>query len=146
MPGWKRKMQVKQKSITACAMPSLVVSAIGENRFRYILKMDLPYLIKEEELPLVLPEIDKYLPTETGEPPLGRAEDWSYEDHYEYELSTMPGWAGSSWYWYRYMDAHNKHEFAAKKRSTTGKMWISILAEQNMLQDTCCTAVSGTSF
>jgi leucyl-tRNA synthetase len=74
----------------------------------------LPYLVKEEELPLVLPEIDKYLPTETGEPPLGRAESWSYQDQYEYELSTMPGWAGSSWYWYRYMDAQNSSDFASK--------------------------------
>jgi leucyl-tRNA synthetase len=77
-------------------------------------KDGLPYLVKEEELPLVLPEIDKYLPTETGEPPLGRAENWSYQDQYEYELSTMPGWAGSSWYWYRYMDAQNSSEFASK--------------------------------
>ena len=76
-------------------------------------KDGLPYLIKEEELPLVLPEIDKYLPTESGEPPLGRAENWSYEDQYEYELSTMPGWAGSSWYWYRYMDAQNAAVFAS---------------------------------
>lgn len=76
-------------------------------------KDGLPYLIKEEELPLLLPEIDKYLPTETGEPPLGRAEDWKYEDEYEYELSTMPGWAGSSWYWYRYMDAKNDSDFAS---------------------------------
>jgi leucyl-tRNA synthetase len=78
-------------------------------------KDGLPYLLQEEELPLVLPEIDKYLPTETGEPPLGRAENWKYEDQYEYELSTMPGWAGSSWYWYRYMDAQNNGEFAAKE-------------------------------
>ncbi|MES2456393.1 MAG: leucine--tRNA ligase [Bacteroidota bacterium] len=78
-------------------------------------KDGLPYLIKEEELPLLLPEIDKYLPTETGEPPLGRAEDWSYEDQYDYELSTMPGWAGSSWYWYRYMDANNGTAFASKE-------------------------------
>ncbi|SMC89956.1 leucine--tRNA ligase [Pedobacter nyackensis] len=77
-------------------------------------KDGLPYLIKEEELPLILPEIDKYLPTETGEPPLGRAEGWKYEDEYEYELSTMPGWAGSSWYWYRYMDARNDSHFASK--------------------------------
>ena len=78
-------------------------------------KDGLPYLLKEEELPLLLPEIDKYLPTETGEPPLGRAEGWKYEDRYEYELSTMPGWAGSSWYWYRYMDAQNNSEFASKE-------------------------------
>ncbi|MEJ6979610.1 leucine--tRNA ligase [Pedobacter sp. P351] len=66
-------------------------------------KDGLPYLIAEGDLPLVLPEVDKYLPTESGEPPLGRAKDWKYKDRYEYELSTMPGWAGSSWYWYRYM-------------------------------------------
>ncbi|KQC02765.1 leucine--tRNA ligase [Pedobacter sp. Hv1] len=78
-------------------------------------KDGLPYLIKEEELPLMLPEIDKYLPTESGEPPLGRATGWSYEQQYEYELSTMPGWAGSSWYWYRYMDAQNGCEFASKE-------------------------------
>jgi leucyl-tRNA synthetase len=78
-------------------------------------KDGLPYLIKEEELPLLLPEVDKYLPTESGEPPLGRAESWTYDDQYTYELSTMPGWAGSSWYWYRYMDAHNKGAFASKE-------------------------------
>ena len=78
-------------------------------------KDGLPYLVKEEELPLMLPEIDKYLPTESGEPPLGRAEGWKYEDQYEYELSTMPGWAGSSWYWYRYMDAQNDCDFASKE-------------------------------
>lgn len=74
----------------------------------------LPHLIEEKDLPLLLPEIDKYLPTETGEPPLGRAHGWNYNG-FEYELSTMPGWAGSSWYWYRYMDARNDHEFASQK-------------------------------
>ncbi len=78
-------------------------------------KNGLPYLIKEEELPLLLPEVDKYLPTESGEPPLARAKDWKYEDQYEYELSTMPGWAGSSWYWFRYMDPKNEGNFASKE-------------------------------
>ncbi|RVU00011.1 leucine--tRNA ligase [Mucilaginibacter limnophilus] len=77
-------------------------------------KDGLPNLISEAELPLLLPEIDKYLPTETGEPPLGRATGWKHTEG-EYELSTMPGWAGSSWYWYRYMDAHNEAEFASKQ-------------------------------
>ncbi len=77
-------------------------------------KDGLPYLIDKEDLPLVLPEIDKYLPTEDGEPPLGRAEGWNYKGN-EYELSTMPGWAGSSWYWFRYMDANNDQEFASKE-------------------------------
>jgi leucyl-tRNA synthetase len=77
-------------------------------------KDGLPHLINEQELPLLLPEIDKYLPTETGEPPLARAEGWKHPEG-EYELSTMPGWAGSSWYWYRYMDANNKTDFASKE-------------------------------
>ncbi|WP_295721031.1 class I tRNA ligase family protein [Mucilaginibacter sp.] len=85
-------------------------------------KEGLPHLIEENHLPLLLPEVDKYLPTESGEPPLGRAEDWSYKSEtggdsasYHYELSTMPGWAGSSWYWYRYMDAKNDKEFASRE-------------------------------
>ena len=77
-------------------------------------KDDLPHLIDEKDLPLLLPEIDKYLPTETGEPPLARAAGWNYNG-FEYELSTMPGWAGSSFYWYRYMDPKNDKEFASKK-------------------------------
>ena len=76
-------------------------------------KDGVPYLIEESELPLELPAVDKYLPTEEGEPPLGRAENWKYQDQYEYELSTMPGWAGSSWYFYRYMDSQNDERFAS---------------------------------
>ncbi len=76
----------------------------------------LPYPLKEKELPLLLPEIDEYKPTESGEPPLGRAKDWKYTaadgKHYQYELSTMPGWAGSSWYFLRYMDPKNANSFA----------------------------------
>ena len=86
-------------------------------------KDGLPYLIDESDLPLVLPEVDKYLPTESGEPPLGRATDWKYKGISEYELSTMPGWAGSSWYWYRYMDAHNDEEFASE---TAVKYWKDV--------------------
>lgn len=77
-------------------------------------KDGLPQLIDASELPLVLPEVDKYLPTESGEPPLGRADNWKYRGELEYELSTMPGWAGSSWYWFRYMDARNEGEFASQ--------------------------------
>ncbi|WP_347160401.1 leucine--tRNA ligase [Pontibacter chitinilyticus] len=75
-------------------------------------KDGIPHLLDESELPLELPKIDAYLPTETGEPPLGRAVGWKYNEQYEYELSTMPGWAGSSWYWYRYMDPKNDEAFA----------------------------------
>ncbi len=77
-------------------------------------KDNLPHLIEEKDLPLILPEVDKYLPTETGEPPLARATNWKHAEG-AYEHSTMPGWAGSSWYWYRYMDAHNAQEFASEK-------------------------------
>ncbi|MCW3085306.1 MAG: leucyl-tRNA synthetase [Bacteroidetes bacterium] len=85
----------------------------------------IPKVLAENELPLILPEVDKYLPTETGEPPLARATGWKYKKHTpgpsqegngcEYEYSTMPGWAGSSWYFLRYMDAHNSTEFVSKK-------------------------------
>ncbi|MBN8695443.1 MAG: leucine--tRNA ligase [Bacteroidetes bacterium] len=78
-------------------------------------KDGIPHVLKESELPLMLPEVDKYLPTETGEPPLARAKDWKYEGKYEYEYSTMPGWAGSSWYFLRYMDAHNEKTFVSKE-------------------------------
>ena len=83
-------------------------------------KDGLPYLIEESDLPLILPEVDKYLPTEDGEPPLGRAKDWTYktsEGEYPLEMSTMPGWAGSSWYFFRYMDPKNDGEFAAKDKT-----------------------------
>ncbi|MDR1582388.1 MAG: leucine--tRNA ligase [Prevotellaceae bacterium] len=74
----------------------------------------MPYNIPEEKLPLVLPEIDKFLPTETGEPPLGRAKNWTYEG-YPLELSTMPGFAGSSAYYLRYMDPHNTEALVSKE-------------------------------
>jgi leucyl-tRNA synthetase len=80
----------------------------------------VPHLVDKKDLPLILPEIDKYQPTETGEPPLGRAKNWTYtpegsSEAYPLEMSTMPGWAGSSWYWYRYMDANNDTDFASKE-------------------------------
>jgi leucyl-tRNA synthetase len=79
-------------------------------------KNDIPYALPENELPLILPEVDKYLPTEDGEPPLARAaSSWKYEGKYDYEHSTMPGWAGSSWYFLRYMDSTNASVFASKK-------------------------------
>ena len=67
-----------------------------------------------EQLPLQLPEVDKYLPTESGEPPLGRAADWTYEG-YPIELSTMPGFAGSSAYYLRYMDPHNDEALVGRE-------------------------------
>ena len=78
-------------------------------------KEDIPYVLDEKELPLKLPEVDKFLPTESGEPPLGRAENWKTKEGYPYELCTMPGFAGSSAYYLRYMDPHNDNALVSKE-------------------------------
>ncbi|WP_430399882.1 leucine--tRNA ligase [Flavobacterium sp.] len=90
----------------------------------------LPQMIDKKYLPIALPEVEKYLPTEDGQPPLGNATVWAWDSEanqvvsnekinntsvFPLELNTMPGWAGSSWYWMRYMDAHNEEEFASKE-------------------------------
>jgi leucyl-tRNA synthetase len=86
-------------------------------------KNGIPYPIPEDKLPLELPPIDKFLPTEDGEPPLARASNWKWNEEkgctdtvgYPIETTTMPGWAGSSWYYLRYMSPHNNSEFVSKK-------------------------------
>ncbi|WP_300569372.1 leucine--tRNA ligase [Flavobacterium sp.] len=98
----------------------------------------LPKMIEVQHLPIVLPEVEKYLPTEDGQPPLGNATNWAWNIQtnqvvsndlidnvsvFPLELNTMPGWAGSSWYWMRYMDAHNETEFASKDAL---KYWESV--------------------
>ena len=99
----------------------------------------LPQMIAEEHLPLKLPEVEKYLPTEEGEPPLGRATTWAWDSNkneivsnelldaskniYPLELNTMPGWAGSSWYFFRYMDADNEKRFASEEAQ---KYWENV--------------------
>ena len=90
----------------------------------------LPKMIDPKYLPIELPEVEKYLPTEDGQPPLGNATNWAWdtannkvvatteinnETIFPLELNTMPGWAGSSWYWLRYMDADNDNEMASKE-------------------------------
>jgi len=82
-------------------------------------KGDTPYLIEDEKLPVTLPEVDKYLPTEEGEPPLARAEKeaWDVSEGDRMEYNTMPGWAGSSWYFLRYMDPNNLKEFVSKEKA-----------------------------
>ena len=77
-------------------------------------KDGIPHLMPESALPLLLPEVDKYLPTETGEPPLGRAKNWVTSEGYPIELNTMPGFAGSSAYYLRYMDPHNSEALVSK--------------------------------
>lgn len=90
----------------------------------------LPQMIDKKHLPIVLPEVEKYLPTEDGQPPLGNATVWAWDsvqcsvvsnqlidnvNVFPLELNTMPGWAGSSWYWMRYMDAQNESDFASEE-------------------------------
>jgi len=98
----------------------------------------LPQMIDKKYLPIALPEVEKYLPTEDGQPPLGNATVWAWDSVqcsvvnvqlidnktiFPLELNTMPGWAGSSWYWMRYMDAHNEEEFASAEAL---KYWESV--------------------
>jgi leucyl-tRNA synthetase len=98
----------------------------------------LPQVINAQHLPIILPEVEKYLPTEDGQPPLGNATTWAWDSLqcsvvsnqlidnvtiFPLELNTMPGWAGSSWYWMRYMDAHNENEFASQEAL---KYWESV--------------------
>lgn len=78
-------------------------------------KEGIPRLLPEEMLPLRLPDIDRYLPTESGEPPLGRAEGWTTPDGCPLELNTMPGFAGSSAYYLRYMDPHNDSALVSRE-------------------------------
>lgn len=98
--------------------------------FPVFYKNGTPTMIHEQHLPIILPEVDEYLPTEAGDPPLGRAKNWAWdtttnevvnnekidnETVFPLELNTMPGWAGSSWYMFRYMDPSNKDVFASKE-------------------------------
>ncbi|MCF8464474.1 MAG: leucine--tRNA ligase [Flavobacteriales bacterium] len=157
---------MKVKDAIKAAIAKLEEMGIGEGKINYrqrdavfgrqrywgepipiYYKDGVPYPVKEEHLPLTLPEIDEYLPTETGEPPLARAKGWGYDPErgavsnspsatvgagsnslpfgegqggageavYPLELSTMPGWAGSSWYYLRYMDPNNDQEFCSKE-------------------------------
>jgi len=78
-------------------------------------KDGMPYPLDESELPLELPAVDKYLPTEAGDPPLARAENWQTKEGYRLETNTMPGFAGSSGYYLRYMDPWNKEEYFSKE-------------------------------
>lgn len=138
-------------------------------------KNGLPKIIDVKYLPLVLPDVEKYLPTKEGDPPLGRAETWAWDTNtnkvvannlmnldleesqdngiYPLELNTMPGWAGSSFYMFRYMDPHNTKELVSKKaleywenvdlyvggsEHATGhllysRFWVKFLYDRNIL-------------
>ena len=81
-------------------------------------KDGMPFMLADDQLPLELPEIDKYLPTETGEPPLARAKNWKTKEGYPLEVNTMPGFAGSSGYYLRYMDPNNDTEYFSHEAVT----------------------------
>ena len=133
--GFLNGMTVKQ-AITA-AMDELEKRGLGYRKINYRLrdaifsrqrywgepfpiyyKDGMPYTLDESELPLELPEVDAFLPTETGEPPLARARNWQTKEGYPLELSTMPGFAGSSAYYLRYMDPHNSKALVSEKANT----------------------------
>jgi leucyl-tRNA synthetase len=81
---------------------------------------ELPHLVNDDQLPIRLPEVDKYLPTEAGEPPLARATKDAWKEQFQgdrMDYNTMPGWAGSSWYFLRYMDPKNEAEFVSKEKA-----------------------------
>lgn len=78
-------------------------------------KDDIPYIMDESKLPVLLPEVDSYLPTSDGQPPLGRAKNWTTPQGYPIEVCTMPGFAGSSAYYLRYMDPHNDKELVGEE-------------------------------
>lgn len=79
---------------------------------------EIPKVVADDKLPITLPDVDKYLPTEDGEPPLARADKSAWNQFFgdRMEYNTMPGWAGSSWYFLRYMDPKNDHEFVSKDK------------------------------
>ena len=117
----KTKQYIKEKGIGQVKVNYRLRDAIFSRQrywgepFPVYYKDDMPYMLDESKLPLQLPEIDKYLPTEKGEPPLGRAKDWVTKDGYPLELNTMPGFAGSSAYYLRYMDPKNKTALVGKE-------------------------------
>jgi len=91
--------------------------------FPVFYKEGMPYMLDESKLPLELPEVDKFLPTASGQPPLGHAKNWKTEEGYQLELNTMPGFAGSSAYYLRYMDPHNNQALVSKEAN---KYWEQV--------------------
>ena len=120
---------VSQKNIGSSSINFRLRDAIFSRQrywgepFPVYYKNNIPQLINDDELPLELPSIDSYLPTKKGDPPLARARNWKYKDNYVYEHSTMPGWAGSSWYFIRYLDPHNTKKFVGEKEI---KYWENV--------------------
>ena len=125
---------LKVKEATTAIIPKIEDKGIGRGKIQYRLRDaifsrqrywgepfpiyfedGMPKTMGDKDLPVTLPKVEKYLPTEDGEPPLARAEHWKTADGNAIETNTMPGWAGSSWYFLRYMDATNDGEFVSKE-------------------------------
>ena len=117
----KTKQYIKEKGIGKVKVNYRLRDAIFSRQrywgepFPIYYKDGVPHTLSMDKLPLLLPEIDKYLPTESGEPPLGRAKDWCTAEGYKLELNTMPGFAGSSAYYLRYMDPHNDSALVSRE-------------------------------
>jgi leucyl-tRNA synthetase len=117
----KTKVFIKEKGIGAVKVNYRLRDAIFSRQrywgepFPVYYKDGIPTMLDDDKLPLLLPEVDAYLPTETGEPPLGRAKNWQTEEGYKLELNTMPGFAGSSAYYLRYMDPRNNEALVSKE-------------------------------
>ena len=117
----KTKQFIKEKGIGKVKVNYRLRDAIFSRQrywgepFPVYYKDGIPHMMDESKLPLLLPEVDKFLPTETGEPPLGRAKNWKTEEGYQIELNTMPGFAGSSAYYLRYMDPRNDNELVSRE-------------------------------
>ena len=128
------------KDATAAIIAKIEEKGIGEGKIQYRLRdaifsrqrywgepfpiyyeEGLPKTVEDKDLPLKLPAVEKYLPTKTGEPPLARAKHWKTTEGFDFETNTMPGWAGSSWYFLRYMDANNKGMFVSKEAESYWK-------------------------
>ena len=103
------------------------------------------HTISEDELPLCLPEVDKFLPTSDGQPPLGRAKGWHTAEGFPYELSTMPGFAGSSAYYLRYMDPHNDKALVGRDKNAYWRHVDLYVGVQSMLLVTSSIVDSGIS-
>ncbi len=120
----KTKVFIKEKGIGAVKVNYRLRDAIFSRQrywgepFPVYYKDGIPTMLDDDKLPLLLPEVDAYLPTETGEPPLGRAKNWQTEEGYKLELNTMPGFAGSSAYYLRYMDPRNNEALVSKQANS----------------------------
>ncbi|MFQ3578676.1 MAG: class I tRNA ligase family protein, partial [Bacteroidales bacterium] len=123
----KTKLYVKDKNLGTVKVNYRLRDAIFSRQrywgepFPVYYKDGIPHVFEEKDLPLLLPDIDSYLPTETGQPPLARAQNWTTNQGYPIEYSTMPGFAGSSAYYLRYMDPHNPDNLVSKEANNYWK-------------------------